>query len=820
MQILWQDLRYGARMLWKKPGFTAVAILTLGLGIGANTAIFSLVNSVLLRQLPFKNPEQLVWAWATRTDRDKAFYSIPNFIDTRERNQSLAQMAAFANWGANLTGTGEPERLQGVRISAQAFQMLGVEAAAGRTLLAEDDQPDSPRVVVLGNKLWQRRFSGERAVIGQTLTLNGDAYTVVGVLPPDFSIPNAEIEAAIPLRMESDARRGERGSNFLRVLARLKEGVSVRQARADLARVTAGLREQYPADNAKLTAPNVLPLHDEVTGGYRAALWLLLGAVGLVLLLACANLAGLLLARATARQQEMAVRAALGATRGRLLRQMLTESLLLAITGGALGLLLALWGRSFLLALSPADLPRAGEVGLDSRMLLFTLALSVLAGLVFGLAPAWQTTKTDLAVALKEGGRGSAGGASQRLRGALVAAEIALALTLLVGAGLLVKSFTRLQQVNPGFEANHLLAARLSLPTARYSTPEALKVFYDKLAARLSEVPGVAAVGAINVLPLSGQNARTEFTIDGRLPLTPTDTPAAQNRWVSPGYFHTLGIALRQGREFSEADHERAALVAVIDETLAARHWPQQSPLGKHLLISFGGEPARKFEIVGVAGTIKHESLQEEPGATLYVPLAQAPRSVVSFLAGSLNVVVRGAASSFPNDFKDARALAAAVRREVQAVDPEAPASNIRTLTQSLDGALAAQRFNLRLLAIFAGAALLLAAIGLYGVMAYAVKERTREIGLRMALGAETRDILRLIVGQGMKLALLGVAAGLATAFALTRLMARLLFGVSATDPSTFAGIAVLLTVVALVACWIPARRATKVDPLVALRCE
>src|SRR5262245_5215902 len=816
MKNLMQDLRFGLRMLHRNYVFSIFVVLTLALGIGANTAIFSLVNSVLLRQLPFKNSAQLVWVWATRTDRDRAFYSIPNFIDTRERNQSLAQVAAFANWGANLTGTGEPERLQGVRITARVFQMLGAEPAAGRTLLPEDDQLDKLSVAVLSYKLWQRRFGGERSVIGQKLTLNGDSYTVVGVLPPEFIIPNAEIDVAIPLRMESDVRRSERGSNFLRVLARLKEGVTVEQARADLASVTAALRKEYPADNAKLTAPNVLPLHDEVVGNYNKALWLLLGAVGLVLLMACGNLGGLLMARATSRRQEFAHRAPIGATRWRLMRQMLAESLLLAMIGGALGLLLAMWGRSFLLALSPADLPRAGEIGLDARILLFTLTLSLLVGLVFGLAPAVQATKTDLNAMLKGDSRGgSTGAAGHRLRGGLVVAEVALALTLLVGAGLLIKSFIRLQNVNPGFEAGNLLAARLSLPATRYSTPEAVKVFYDKLAARLVEVHG-ADVGAISVLPLSGMNARTEFTIDGRPPLNPTDTPAAQNRWVSPGYFHTMRIPLRQGREFTIADHERAALVVVIDETLAQRYWPQRNPLGEHLLISFGSESPRKFEIVGVAGNIKHESLNEGPGATLYTAFAQAPKSIVSFLTSSLNIVVRGA----PGRSDEAQALASSIRHEVQAVDPEVPASNILPMDQFLARALAAQRFNLQLLAIFAGAALLMASVGLYGVMSYSVTERTRDIGLRIALGAQSKDVLRLVIGQGLKLALLGVAVGLAAALASTRLMARLLFGVSATDPETLVLIALLLTVVAFFACYIPARRAANFDPLKALRRE
>jgi putative ABC transport system permease protein len=811
MKSLFQDLRFGLRMLRKNYIFTAVAVLTLAVGIGANTAIFSLVNAVLLRQLPYRNAERLVWIWATRTDRDKAFYSIPNFIDTRDRSQSFENLAAFANWGANLTGNGDPERLQGVRLSAHAFQMLGVEAATGRTLTAADDDPGNPRVVMLSNGLWQRRFGGNPNVIGQKLTLNGDTYTVVGALPPHFTIPNAVIEVATALRMETDPRRGERGSNFLRVFGRLKDGVTVTQARADLATVTTRLREQYP-DNVKLTAPNVQPLRDEVVGGYRKALWLLLGAVGMALLIACANLANMLLARATARRKEIAIRAALGATRSRLARQMLTESLLLAVVGGALGMILAVTGRDLLLALSPADLPRGGEVVIDGRILLFSLALSFLAGIVFGLAPALQATKTDLNAELKEG-RHSGSGGSSRLRDALVIAEVALSMAMLVGAGLLIRSFAHLQSVSPGFETGKLLTAQLSLPAASYAQAEAVSVFYDRLAARLTSLPGVEAVGAASALPLSGINARTEFTISGRPPVTPADTPAAQDRWVSPGYFHTMRIPLVEGREFTEGDHERAAGVAVIDETLARRHWPGASPLGAHLLLDYGTrEKPRDFEIVGVAGNVKHVGLNEEPTATLYAPLPQIPPSAVSARAANLSIVVRGGAET--------QALATGVRRELQMVDPQVATSSPRTMSQFLAATVAARRFNMALLSVFAGAAMLIAAAGLYAVVSYSVTQREREIGIRIALGANRGEMFRLVVGQGLKLAVGGVATGLGATLVLTRLMSSMLFEISAADPLTLAGVAALLTVVTLLACAFPARRATKVDPMIALRRE
>jgi putative ABC transport system permease protein len=811
MDSLLQDLRFGVRTLRKAPGFTTAAVLTLSLGIGANTAIFSLVNAVLLRQLPYRNSTQLAWVWATRTDRDKAFYSIPNFIDTRDDNRSFAQLAAFANWGANLTGTGEPERLQGVRLSAGAFRMLGVEAAAGRTLKAEDDVTGNAPVVALSYGLWQRRFGGNQSVIGQALTLNGVAYTVVGVLPEHFTIPNAEMDLVTALRLEADPRRGERGSNFLRVFGRLNDGVTVAQARSDLARVTARLREQYPDDNAKLTTPNVLPLYEEIVGGYRAALWLLLGAVGMVMLIACTNLANLLLSRATSRQREVVIRSALGATRSRLVRQMLTESLLLAMIGGVLGLLVAVWGSSLLLTLSPAELPRVGEAVIDGRMLLFTLALSLASGIIFGLAPALQTTKSGFDAALKEGGRASSGGGPIGLRNALVIVEVALSLALLIGAGLLIKSFTRLQSVSTGFDPSNLLTARLSLSATSYPRAEAVKVFYDKLAARLTRVPGVEAVGAASVLPLSGIAARTEFTIVGHPSITPADMPAAQDRWVSPGYFRSMRISLIEGREFTEADHERARGVVVVDETLAQRYWPGGSPMGAHLLLNYGtGEKPREFEVIGVVGNVKHGSLNEEPAVTLYWPLAQVPPSVASSRAANLSIVVRSATG--------AQAMVANVRRELQAVDPQVPASTVKTMEQFLAASIASRRFNMLLLTAFAGAALVLSMSGLYAVISYRTSQHTREIAIRMALGASPGTVLRLFVVQGMKLALTGVALGLGAALILTRLISSLLFGTGATDPLTFAAVTVTLTLVALVACYFPARRATKVDPIAALR--
>jgi predicted permease len=814
MATLMQDLRYGCRVLLKNPGFTLVAILTLGLGIGFNTAIFSIVNAVLLRQLPFRNPEQLVWIWATRIDRDKAFFSIPNFKDFRDQNQTLEQMAAYANWGANLTDGGEPERLQGARVTANAFEMLGMGAAVGRTLLIDDEKAEGQRSLVMTYGLWQRRFGADRSVVGRKLTLNGDAYTVVGVLPQSFMLPGTEAEIFIPLALDSDPRRTERGSNFLRAFARLKPGVTREQAQADLATISERLKQQYPDDNAKMTAPKAFSLRDEIVGSYQAALLLLLGAVGLVLLIACSNLANLLLAKASARRKEVAIRMALGASRGRLIRQLLTESVVLALFGGSLGLFLALWGIDLLVALSPVDLPRAQEIAIDQRVLAFTAGLSLLAGLGFGLTPALQASRLNLNEEFKGESRGASGGVRRnRTRNLLVVFELAISLVLLVGAGLLVKSFMRLQQVSPGFEPSNMLLVRLSLPQSSYSTPQSVAAFYQKLAPRIEGLPGVQGVGLANVLPLSASNTRTDFSIVGRPPLSPSEMPGAQNRWVSPGYFQTMRVPLLAGREFTEQDGTDSPGVVVIDEALAHRFFkPDESPIGFHLRIDDGAGEPREVEIVGVSGDVKHFGLDDEPTPTLYAPVYQVPKGSVSFLISNMSLVVRSST--------DPMAQAAAVRREVQAIDKDVPASSTKTMEQFLSASVAPRRFSVLLLGIFAGTALLLAAIGIYAVISYLVTQRTHEIGIRMALGAGRRDILTLVVGQGMTLALVGIGIGLVAAFMLTRVMSSLLFNVSATDPTIFAAVSIVLALVALLAIYIPARRAMRVDPMEALRYE
>jgi putative ABC transport system permease protein len=811
--MLVQDLRYAARMLLQNPGFTAVAVFALALGIGGNTAIFSLVNSILLRQLPFRQPEQLVWVSSRRPDSGKRPFSLPDFIDYRDQNQGLAGIAAFVNWSANLTDRGDPERLQGMRISATAFQLLGVEAMVGRALLPTDDTPGQQHVVVLSYGLWQRRFGADPQLLGQTLTLNGAGYTVVGVLPPQFSFPYGEAELAVPLAPDADPWRGVRNStNFLRALARLKPGVTREQAEADLTAVAQRLRSQYPVHNRQKLGVTLNPLHEEVVGDFRLALWVLLGAVGVVLLITCVNLANLALVRAAARRREMAIRMALGATRRRLIQQLATESMLLALLGGGLGLLLAFYGIPLLLALSPASLPRTAEVGVDFRVLGLTLALSLLAGMIFGLAPAWQATRVGLNEELKESGRGSAGGARQaRARGLLVIAEIALSLVLLVGAGLLVNSFLRLQAASPGFEAENALAVRLSLPKAHYSNRAALTAFYEKLRPRLESLPGVETVGVVSALPLSGTVYSVPFTIEGRA-ATPDEVERADYRVVSAGYFRALKIPLMAGREFNERDTAETPHVALISQNLARRHWPDRSPVGAHLRINDNHQGPRQVEIVGVVGDVKHLRLDGEPAPHIYLPIHQSHENWVVWLTDNQYWLLRTAV--------DPLTLQAAVRREIQAVDREAPASNIRTMEQYLAASVAPRRFNLWLLTVFAGAALALAASGLYGVISYGVAQRRHEIGIRMALGARGSDVLKLVIGQGMALAIIGVALGLVASLALTRLMESLLFSVSATDPLTFIAIALLLILVALLACYIPARRAAKVDPLIALRCD
>jgi putative ABC transport system permease protein len=817
MQTLWQDLRYGARMLLKNPGFTLIAVLTLGLGIGANTAIFSVVNGVLLRPLPYREPEQIV----TLLNDGRFPVSPANFLDFRANSQSFAQMAAAEAWGGALTGNDRPEQLGGLRMGEGLFGLLGAPALLGRTLQAEDYQPGKDRVLVLSHRLWQRAFGGDPNVIGRNITLSGESYAVVGVMPPQFQFPlfwatRAEMWAPLDLRSRVTDRRG--GS--LRVFARLKPGVTLRQAQAEIDAMNKQLALAYPEADTGLNI-RVEPLNEKVVGNIRRALLVLSGAVGFVLLIACANVACLLLARLPARQKEAALRVALGASRGRIIRQSLTESLLLSLCGTAAGLLLAVWGVDWLTTLLAGNssnfnvrLPRLSEIKIDVTALGFTLAVSMATSLLFGLAPALAASKPDLNQTLKESGRGTAGG-RRRLRETLVVVELALALVMLIGAGLLMNSFLKLRAVDPGFNPRNALTMTVSLAGASQYVGPARETFYRQLTDRLTTLPGVESVSAINHLPLAGDWWGTSLAIEGR-PLPPPGQEVNVIFRVSrPGYFQTMGIPLRAGRDFTERDTPDAPGAAIINETLARRHWPSEDPIGKRVTLDDprdNSRPPQWLTVVGVVKDVKQNSWTDAPWNEIYIPF-QHSRLFFRGTAGhytSMTLVIRTSV--------EPQSLAAAAQETVRSLDRNLPVSGVVTMEQVIADTLWQPRFNLQLIGIFAALAMTIASIGLYGVMSYSVAQRTREVGLRMALGAGRRDVLKLVMGQGMKLALAGVASGLLASAALTRLIERLLFEVSATDFSTFALIPVLLTLVALVACWIPARRATKVDPMVALR--
>jgi putative ABC transport system permease protein len=835
---MFQDLRYGFRTLRQRPGFTLVAVMALALGIGANTAIFSVVNAVLLRPLPFADPDRLVIVWQSNQQGEYSQLSLtyPNYDELRKQCQACAEIGAWNSYNYTrfaLTGGAQPEEAQYAVVSASLFSVLGVKPALGRAFLPEEDQLGAARVAIISHGLWQRRWAGDPKLLGQPVTLNGQSYTVVGIMPPGFVFPRFPKDAEIWTPLSGDPIPGRRfspGTRYLNVIARLKAGAPLAQAEAEMETIARRLERQDPQFNRGLGL-RPTPLHGQLTDHLRRALFVLLGAVGFVLLIACANVANLLLARASTRRQEIAVRLALGATRLRLARQLLTESLMLALSGGAAGLLLAKWGIRTLSIIPynaasyyiPYNVPH-DQITLDWQVLVFTFALSLLAGGIFGLAPAFQSSRPDIETALKSGSAssisGRAGARRRQTRGLLVAAEVALSLMLLVGAGLMIKSFARLQEVNPGFEPESVLTAEINLPPAKYpANPNGQKVaaFHDRLLERLAAMPGVVAAGLGSSLPLSGTNADTGFFIDGRPSPEPRDRPHTHPRTISPDYFRAMGMRLVEGRAFTEQDHAQSPSVAIINETMARRFWPTQAALGKRVALDF--EAMRFFpdrpplfdlemgmrEIVGVVRDVRHEGLETEPQPEMYIPDRQRPER-------QMNLVIRAAA--------DPASLAAAVRGAVAALDPDQPVADIKPMSRLLADSVAKPRFNYLLLTVFAAVALALTITGVYGVMSYAVAQRTREMGVRLALGARGRDVLRLAILQGMRPVIVGVALGLAGAFALTRVMANLLFGVSATDPAIFAGVAALLAMVALLACYLPARRATKVDPVVALRHE
>ncbi|MFN2432593.1 MAG: ABC transporter permease [Gemmatimonadota bacterium] len=799
-----QDLRFALRTLHQSPGFTAVCILTLALGIGANTAIFSVVNAVLLRPLPFAEPERLVMLWEERMDGDEPrnHVSPANFLAWRDEARSFDGMAAFAEGRMVLAGDGGASESVTARFaSPDVFRLLGARAVAGRLLQAADEREDGADVAVLSHGIWQRRFGG-RDVVGETLLFDGEAHVVVGVLPRDFRFVEPAAEVWIPFRFGPESRTF--GGRFLRVLGRLAPGVGVAAADGEMASIAAARAAAFPEIDANWTA-HAVSLQSDLAGEARPALFVLLGAVGFLLLIACANVANLLAARASSRAREIAVRAALGATRARLSRQLLTESLLLGLLGGAAGLLLGVWLTRALVGLVPPDLPipRLDEVTLDLRVLAFATGVSVLTGLAFGWLPALAATRANVQDALKEGGRAGTGRRTGAFRSALVVGELALALVLLAGAGLTARSFRELLQVEPGFSTEHVMAAELALPEGRY--PEASKqlAFFEQLERQLAALPGVRAVGAISFLPLSGQRSATSIAIEGQPAPPAGEEPGGDMRAVTPGYFQAMGIPLKEGRGIAAADAAGRPNVAIVAEGLARRFWPGESAVGKRLTYSWDEEVP--VEIVGVVGDVRHSGPATDPYMEIYLPVAQFPYS-------SMQVVVRSAG--------DPLALAAAVRTEVRRIDPDQPVAEIRSLDALMADALGGSRLSTFLFAGFAGLGLLLALVGTYGLTAHGVAQRTAEIGLRAALGARPGDLLRMVVGQAGRLAALGILLGLVGALLLTRLMSSLLFGVDPADPLTYVAVCGVLASTVLLASVLPARRAARIDPMRALRQE
>ena len=812
VEEFFNDVRYSLRVLLRKPGFTLTVIITLALGIGANTAIFSVVNAVLLRELPLKNPDEVMWVWSTRTDRDKAPFTLPDFLDYRDQNQTLDQIAAFSNVGLNLAGNEKTERLQAMRVSANLFELLGVDAGAGRLFVPEDDEPARKQVAVVSYESWQKRFGGDPQIVGRVLNLNGESYTVIGVLPSRFNLPDREAELAIPLRPLVDPLRDLRSStNFLRAVGRLKPGVTRPQAETDLTAVVTRQRQQFGDPYIKKTGVRLVPIYEEMVGNVRTALWVLLGAVVMVLLIACSNLASLSLARASARHREMSIRKALGATSVRLVRQLLAESLLLTFLGGVAGFLLAVWGVRFLLALSPTRLPRDNEIGIDLRVLAFAAGASILAALISGVLPAFQAARTEMRTGfLGNGTRGAGEGALRnRSRSVLVIAEVGLSFVLLIGAGLLIRSFISTQAVNPGFDPSNVITARLSLPKANYKNREAVSVFCDKLADRLRSLPGVDSVGSVSLLPMGPGMHVIPFFPKGQSS-SKGDSFVAQYRLITADYFRVLKIPLRQGRTFDAYDKAGHAPVAIVNETLASRFFSNGNAIGAQIQVDDNNTGPRPVEIVGVVGDVKHVSLEDKPTIDIYLPAAQVHEDNVGMMINSQYWVVRSNT--------DAQSLETAIRRELRSVDADVASASIRMMDSYLSDSVASRRFNLRLLTIFSVAALLLAATGIYGLISYSVAQRTSEIGIRLALGATRKNIFRIILGQGLRLVLIGLALGLVGAFALTRLVRSLMFGVTPSDPLTFLAVSALLILITLAAGGLPALRATKLDPLRALR--
>ena len=799
-----QDMRYSLRLMIKNPAFTLIVILTLTLGIGANTAIFSFANGILLRPLPYPQSERLTVLDETALKRgiDSMSVSYPNYLDWREQNTVFQSMGAhYGTSRFSLSGIGQPETIRGSYISHGLLETLGVQPILGRTFTEVEDRPETDTVVILGYELWQKYYGGDQNIIGRTIMVNTRARTVVGVMPAGFKFPEvSEIWAPLALTTQTFTRT----DHGISAIARLKDGVTIEQAQAEMTNIAARIEQLNPVTNEGLGV-SVTSMHKSLAGDYREGLLILLGVVGCVLLVACVNVANLMLARASARQKELALRAALGASRSRVIRQLLIESLMLAAIGGVLGLALSKWALYMLLKAIPITLPYWMNFGIDLRVLGFTLGVTLLTGLIFGVMPALQSSRVDLNDTLKEGGRGSLTSSGTHSRSLLVVTEIALSLVLLVGAGLMIQSFMRLRRVNVGLDPKNVLTLSVGLPRVKYPEGPQRAAFFKNLVDRVRTLPGVEAAAATGTLPLSGGNWGRSLTVEGYPVLSVGQAPMIQHTVVTPNYFQTMGIHLLAGRDFNEGDRPGGQLVTIVDERLAQKYWPNESPLGKRIRFGPPEDNEPWHTVIGVVAAVRHQRMQEETRNSVYLPHLQIP-------VGGLSIVAR--TSSEP------KSLVAAVRREVGQLDGDLPLSNVATMDEVIADSIWQPRLYAMLFAVFAGGALVLAVIGIYGVMAYIVITRTHEIGIRMALGATARDVFRLIVGRGMKLTAIGLVIGVGGAFALTRLMRGLLFNISATDPITFVLISVLLAFAAFLACYIPARRATKVDPLVALRYE
>jgi len=791
------DLKYAFRSLGKAPAFTAIAVITLALGIGANTAIFSVVNGVLLQPLPYPEPERLLTLQSNQ--------SVPELEDIQAQSQSFESTGGVSTQAADYSGGAEPVQIELGLVAGDFFRVLGTRAALGRTLTAADDRFGGARVLVLSHELWQRQFGGDPGIVGRNFNLAGQSYTVVGVASADFRPPRATLEAFAPIHVFYPLAAKSRGAHLLRVYARLRPGVTLAAAQSELRVIDQRLAQANPDEN-KNRQSVLLSLHERMVGSIRPALLVLFGAVGLVLLIACANFANLLLARMASRTQELTVRAALGAGRGRLIRQVLVESVLLALMGGGAGLLLGSWGMDALIALKPEDLPRVENVHLDAPVLVFTFALSLVTGVAFGILPAWQTTRVEINGMLNSAGR-SVTSARSHFRNILVVAELGLALVLLIGAGLLGKAFWRLTSVSPGFNPQNVLTMRVDLPEARYKTVKPQTQFREQVLENMNALPGVQAA-MVSEMPLGGNAINHNFIIEGRPPVTLGEEPELYSRSIAGDYFKVLSIPIVQGRALTLQDRADAPLVGVINESMARQYFPGASPLGTRIRWA-RNEGVEWITIVGVVGNVRHFGLANSEEPAIYTPYAQSGQEWKRWS----EIVVRGPGTGAPAFINQLKAA-------VWKVDPAIPVTKVRSMSEVMSVSLAEQRFNTLLLGVFAGVALLLASVGLYGVLAFSVAQRTREIGIRMALGARARDVLRLVLRQGLTLSLIGVAAGVCVSLAATRVLAGLLYGVAPTDPATFAALALLLIAVALAACFVPARRALQVDPMVALRYE